>query len=189
MGASTGAFQTQIVFPDERVNTRQYATSVSIGRSVSPRFSWSATVTLLQDGTVGGRDLRDGAGISAGAGVLALYERRARPFLLLTGDAGVSSARATADDGRLRDWNAADLRAGVLVGKTFGEAVPYFTVRAFGGPVSWRLAGKDVYGGDRDHVTAGAGLTIRSGRDADFTAELLPFGERSATLGATWHFR
>ena len=53
---------------------------------------------------------------------------------------------------------AFDLRGGVTVGKTFAERwVPYASVRAFAGPVMWHRAGEDVTGGDRYHVTAGAG--------------------------------
>jgi len=43
-----------------------------------------------------------------------------------------------------------------------------------------------VVGGDRYHVTVGAGLVVRLPRDADLSAEVMPLGERSASLGFTW---
>ncbi len=51
----------------------------------------------------------------------------------------------------------------------------------------WHRAGAAVVGGDRYHVTAGAGLTVRLPGQVDVTAELMPLGEQSATVGVTLH--
>src|SRR5438309_12073459 len=104
VGASLGGFQTQIVFPNQRVRTRQLSTSLSIARSATPRFLWSVTASRLSGVDVERRPLLDGEALALGASVLAVYERRSRPFVAFTGSAGAAHARAIADDGRVRDW-------------------------------------------------------------------------------------
>lgn len=101
---------------------------------------------------------------------------------------GAAFARAPADDEMPHSWWAFDLRGGVTAGKTFaGRWVPYVSARGFGGPVFWRHAGDRVVGGDRYHVTLGAGLIMRLPRSVDVTLEAMPLGEHSAALGVTLH--
>ena len=138
--------------------------------------------------SIEGRDLAGGAAMGATLTWLAVYERPRRPFVGATASLSTALARATSDDGSSRLWSAWDLRAGVMVGKTLaGHVVPYAAARAFGGPVFWRRGGARVTGGDRYHVTAGAGLTVRLPHRLDLSVEVMPLGERSATAGATWH--
>jgi len=184
---SLGGFETDILFPGERVHTRQFSRSLSVGRAIDPRLSLQVGVSEIAGGEVAEGEVRGGWAASAGGSWLVLFERRERPFLVLTATASASSVRATADDGRIRTWTAGDARLGALAGKTFGTFVPYVAVRAFGGPVDWRLAGANALGTDRYHYSAGAGLTVRLDGGADLTVEAMPLGERSAVAGVTVH--
>lgn len=187
VGASSGGFDTDIVFDGEAVHTRQLAASASVGRAVTPRWGWTVTGSYVIDGTIEDRDIRNGGGLSAGASYLAVYERARRPFIAFTGNAGAARVRAVADDGRVRDWTASDVRVGLMSGKTIGRAVPYLAARAFSGPVFWHRDGASVAGGDARHVTAGAGISLRLPFAMDFTAEIMPLGEQSASAGLTLH--
>lgn len=187
VGASAGGFDTDIVFDGESVHTRQLAASASVGRTATPRWGWTVTGSYVIDGTVEDRDLRNGGALSAGISYLAVYEQARRPFVAFTGSAGAARVRAVADDGRVRDWTAGDVRVGLMSGKTIGRMVPFLAARAFGGPVSWHREGASVAGGDAHHVTAGAGISLRLPFAMDFTAEIMPLGETSAAAGLTLH--
>jgi hypothetical protein len=186
-GVSASGFETDIVFEGERVRTRQTAGSVSIGRAMSPGVAWSLTGSFVGGGEVEDRDVKSGGALSAGISYLSVYETPRRPWVAVTGSVGAARVRALADDGRVRDWTAGDVRIGGMTGKSFGPVVPYVAARAFGGPVNWRREGANVSGGDAHHVTAGAGFTIRLPGSIDFTAEVMPLGERSASAGLTIH--
>lgn len=186
-GAFSG-FSTQIKFDDARVPVEQFAATATVGHFSTPRLGWSLTAGGVLGGRIEDRDISGGATVSATLSWLPVYERPARPFVALTGTFGAAFARALADDGMTRSWTALDARGGVTVGKTFAERwVPYVAARAFGGPVFWHRAGGDVTGGDRYHVTAGAGLIVRLPRSLDVTLEGMPLGEQSAALGVTLH--
>ncbi len=188
LGVAVGAVRSTIVFAGARVGFTQEAVSVTVGRFASPRLGWSVGGSALVDGEVEGRDLHGGGALSATVSWLPVFERARRPFLAGSASAGLALARAVADDGATRSWLAGDLRVGAMAGKTLARRwVPYVAVRGFGGPVSWRRAGASVIGGDRYHVTAGAGLTVRLPGQLDLTGELMPLGEQTATVGLTLH--
>jgi hypothetical protein len=187
VGASASGFDTDIIFDGHAVHTRQFATSVSVGRSTTPRWSWAVTGSYVPDGTIENRDVIGGAALGVSASYLQLYERARRPFIAFSGSAGVAQVRAVADDGSVQQWTAGDVRAGVAAGKTFGPVVPYAAARVFGGPVFWHRGGASVVGGDSHHITLGGGLTVRLPASMDFTAEIMPLGERSFAAGLTVH--
>ena len=171
-----------------RVPVEQFATTATVGKFPTPRLGWSVTAGGVVGGQIDGRDVSGGATLVGTLSLLPVYERPNRPFVALTASVGTSYVRAMADDAMSHSWWAFDARVGVTVGKTFADRfVPYATARGFGGPVSWRLAGQDVTGGDRYHVTVGAGLIVRLPRSLDVTAEGMPLGEKSAALGVTLH--
>jgi hypothetical protein len=184
---TVSGFSTDIDFGATRLAVQQLATTASVGNFPSPRLGWSITAGGVVAGKIGDADISGGATASGTVSWLPVYERPSRPFVAISGSLGAGYARARVDQ-MTQTWWAFDARAGVVVGKTLAEHwVPYLAVRAFAGPVSWRLAGVEVTGADRYHVTAGAGLTVRLPRSLDLTAEGMPLGERSAALGLTLH--
>ena len=176
------------MFNGVRVPVEQVATTATVGKFSTPRFGWSVTAGGVIGGQIDGRDVSGGATFVGAVSFLPLYEGASRPFVALTGSLGVSYVRALGDNAMSQSWWAFDARGGVTIGKTFADRwVPYVTTRVFAGPVSWRLAGEDVTGGDRYHVTAGAGLIVRLPASLDVTLEGMPLGEKSAALGVTLH--
>ena len=86
-------------------------------------------------------------------------------------------------------YAAIDIRAGATVGWTLGEVFsPYLGLRAFGGPILWRVDGEDVHGTDKWHfqVPVGATLALPAGLSIFF--DWSPVGERAiwAGAGAAW---
>jgi len=186
------AMATTIVFGGASggdVALREAATTVTLGHFVSPRWGWSVTFGGVVDGSIDRRPLHGGGTLAVGASWLPVYERARRPFVGLAASVGTSLVHATADDGSIATWSAWDVRAGGMLGKTFADVlVPYVAARVFGGPVFWAHMGAGVVGGDRYHVTAGAGLTVRLPERLSLTVEGLPLGERSATAAVTARF-
>jgi len=171
-----------------RVPVEQVAASASLGHFGSPRLGWSVTAGGIVGGRIEDRDVSGGGTISGTLSWLPLYESASRPFVALTGSVSAAFVRALGDDEMTHSWLAFDARVGATVGKTFAERwVPYGAARVFAGPVSWRRGGEDVTGGDRYHVTVGAGLIVRLPRTVDVTVEVMPLGERSAAAGVTLH--
>ena len=176
------------MFHGVRVPVEQFATTATVGTFLTPRFGWSVTAGGVIGGQIDSRSVSGGATFVGTLSLLPLYEGGNRPFVALTGSLGGSYVRALGDDAMSHSWLAFDARGGVTIGKTFADRwVPYVTTRVFAGPVSWRLAGEDVTGGDRYHVTAGAGLIVRLPASLDVTLEGMPLGEKSAALGVTLH--
>ncbi len=174
---------------DQRVSVRETAVTATLGHFATPRFGWSATAGAIVAGAIEGRTIRGGATLGGSVSWLALYEGAARPFVGVSASLGTALIRGIADDGVVHSWSAWDLRGGAIVGKTFvRHLVPYAAARVFGGPVFWHHGGASVSGGDRYHVTAGLGLTIRLPARLDLTVEAMPLGEQSATAGLTAHF-
>jgi hypothetical protein len=166
-----------------------FTATASLGRFATPRWGWSASASGILDGEIEGRDLRGGGAIGGALTYLPVYERPTRPFVAVTGNASVALARAVADDSTTRSWTAVDVRLGAIVGKSFfdGALVLHVAARAFGGPVSWRRANEDVTGGDRYHVTAGAGVSWHASKRLSLSFEAMPLGEQSYAGGATWN--
>jgi hypothetical protein len=186
-GALSG-FSTQIKFNDVPVPVEQLAVTATLGHFGTPRLGWSVTAGGVVAGQIEGRDISGGGTAAGTLSWLPIYEGERRPFFALTGTFGTAFVRAPADDGMMHSWWANDFRGGLTVGKTLaGRWVPYASVRGFAGPVFWQRAGEAVTGGDRYHVTAGAGLIVRLPGSVDMTVEGMPLGERSAAFGLTLH--
>jgi hypothetical protein len=187
VSGTVSGFSTDIDFGATRLSVEQFATTATVGNFPSPRLGWSVTAGGVIAGKIGGADISGGATAAGAVSWLPVYERPNRPFVAVTASLGVGFARAPVDQ-MAHSWWAFDARGGVAVGKTLADHwVPYLAVRAFGGPVFWRVAGADVTGNDRYHVTLGAGLTVRLPRSLDVTLEGMPLGEQSAALGVTLH--
>ena len=180
---------SEIEFGKSRVPFTLRTATVSVGRFASPRAGWSLSASGILDGEIEERDISGGAGLGAAFTYLPLYETERRPFVAVTGNASAALARAVADDSTTRSWIAVDFRFGAMAGKSFfeGALVLHAAARAFGGPVMWRRANEDVTGGDRYHVTAGAGLTWHLNQRWTLSVEAMPLGEQTYAGGVSWN--
>tara|TARA_R110002096_G_scaffold436051_2_gene666279 strand:- start:23283 stop:23786 length:504 start_codon:yes stop_codon:yes gene_type:complete len=166
--------------------------SATLGYQVSTRWGVVGSVGGILGGTVNhGTDGDMGSGVVASISgtYLALFETEKRPFVLGTLTFGHSRTSAVSDDNLRYDWTAYDVRAGVMLGKTFAQRfVPFASARAFGGPVDWKLGGEDVIGSDKYHYTVGLGMNYQIPGKASLFAEVLGLGEKSASVGGSIAF-
>jgi hypothetical protein len=193
VGATGSGFRTTVVLDGNDVDLEEASVIASLGYHKGPRWGITGGIGAILGGTatVAGHDGDIGPGVIAeiSGSWLAAFEKRRRPFVMLSLSLGASTARAVADDDRRRRLTAGDIRAALLVGKSFGRRlVPYVAARAFAGPVYWRIGGASVVGGDAHHYTVGGGLTVRLPARLDLIAEILPLGEQSATAGLTYRY-
>lgn len=115
--------------------------------------------------------------------------KRDDAFLIASGAIAASGTATRDAAGTTEDMFAFDLRASVIGGKTFFDVLsPYLVVRAFGGPVLWKLRGEDQFGGDKYHFQVGAGLVVALPERFDVFAEGVPLGERAAVAGIGYSF-
>lgn len=163
--------------------------TASFGRFATPRAGWLVSASGILDGEIEDRDVSGGGALGAAFTYLPVYEKELRPFVALTGNASAALARAVADDSTTRSWIAVDFRFGAMVGKSLidNTLVVHVAARVFGGPVRWRRANEDVTGGDRYHVTAGAGLSWHVSQQLSLSVEAMPLGEQTYAGGASWN--
>jgi hypothetical protein len=183
VGVAGGAMRTEIGFDDVEADLAQSTITALLGWHPAARLGLDLGVGAVLGSTleIAGADTDFDPGVlgTLTGSWLAVTEGEARPFVMLSLTA--SALTMTADGERL---TALDLRAGVMLGKTFGERfTPYAVARAFGGPVSWTLAGEEVTGSDQHHYTVGAGASLRLPKRLDVFVEGSPLGERSLNLG------
>jgi hypothetical protein len=170
---------------DQRFNITQFASTVTLGYAKASQLSFSGSLGVVFDGSInamsatsnadGSNDI--GAGIVGSVGVAKQWAFADRGFI--TGTVGFAMSRTTAAATSLI---AADLRLGAMVGYSLGPVSPYALVRAFGGPVSWRIDQKDVRGTDIHHYQLGAGLSANLWRGASALLDLSALGERAGSL-------
>jgi hypothetical protein len=191
-GVSVSGFSTTILFGQSRVDLAEQSVVGSLGYHANPRWGITGALGAVLDGsaTTAASHGDVGAGVvgSLTGSWLPLYEGPRRPFLLLSLSLGASRTTAVSDDGQRHPLTAGDARVAALVGKSFGPVVPFLAARAFGGPVSWRLAGAPVAGGDAHHYAVGAGFSLRLPARLELFAEAMPLGERSATGGLSFRY-
>jgi hypothetical protein len=194
-GVSAGALRTRISF-DSGPDT-YFDEQVVVG-SFGRRLGDVVSLRLGAGAIVGGRlvdhglhyDLSPGWLVSATAAREWLGSSAQGWFVSTAVVIGVSGAHTTnAIDGRA-SLVAQDNRLSVVAGKTIaGVWSPYFTARAFGGPVFWRRGGQDVVGGDQHHYGIGAGGSFTIRGLVDVVGEATLIGEKTFTLGASFSFR
>lgn len=127
----------------------------------------------------------------SGAMSWRLLEARGNlPFLLFSATLGLSGASTrlvtpVEDPAPEASLYAFDIRAGLLVGKTFWDALsPYAALRLFGGPIFWERRGESTVGTDLRHFQLAVGMSSALPLGVDLFAEIAPLGERAVTVGA-----
>ncbi len=161
----------------------------SVGAAFELRRSPALTIQLAAGSPVGGHldvagnrhAIGPGVLLAAGASYRLVDGAGAAPFVVASGALGASTFSTDGPAGERSRMSAGDLRAGLVVGKTFFDVVsPYVAVRGFFGPVSWRArvagAPKDLDGGDAHHYQLGGGF-VTGHRGVDLAVEVMPLGE------------
>jgi hypothetical protein len=111
----------------------------------------------------------------------------AAPLVMGTLSAGVSRAHTTTSaPSEATVLTAVDVRAGAMIGKTLpvlgGSTTPYAALRAFGGPVFWRVDERPVTGTDKYHYQPAVGAVIAIA-PVDVFVEWAFAGERAISAG------
>jgi hypothetical protein len=165
--------------------------------SLSYRLSDAISLQVGAGATLGGRFVFrqdrftfDPGWIASVAGTYRVYGKtRSDPFVIIGGAVAASGAATRDAAGATEDMFAFDLRISAIAGKTFFDILsPYVALRAFGGPILWKYRGEDQVGGDKYHFQVGAGLLVALPGKFDAFAEVVPLGERAATLGLGYSF-
>jgi hypothetical protein len=148
-----------------------------------------STLQIGSGGVAGGRldaaehnAVRPGWLAFASTGYRFVAEDGAVPFVLGSASIGAASSRTASGQGESAHLVSIDVRAGVVVGKTFGPASPYVAARVFGGPVYWTERGKDLTGTDLYHYQPAVGLVLRRAL-FDLFVEWAFAGERAVSAG------
>ena len=156
-------------------------------------WSFRAALGLLIDGTLEGNEMPGTHDL--GPGLLGAFSVAKQWTLgdgqwFIAGSATLSAVRAsTREMGATAEpsFTAADLRLGVMAGRTFAKIwKPYITGRAFGGPVFWTVAGDSVSGTDTHHYQLGAGLSVATSFGMTVVLDVSALGEQSGSLGVGW---
>jgi hypothetical protein len=194
VAAGYGVFATDLSFASgaDAYIERRAATA-----SLSYRLSDTLSAQLGLGATLGGRFVfrqdrltLDPGWIVSLAGSWRVYGKGpSDPFVIVSGAAAASGGATRDAAGETADLFAFDLRISAIAGKTFFNVLsPYIALRAFGGPVLWKHRGEDQFGGDKYHFQIGAGLLVALPGRFDAFAEVVPVGERAATLGIGYSF-
>jgi hypothetical protein len=182
--------RTHVKFDEGTFELTEQAATAFAGYSMASGWSIRVSLGALLDGTLAGDSTHDlHTGVVGAVGVARQWTL-GDGYWFINGSAGVSIAATSThemgatDDPRLI---AGDVRVGVMAGRTFAQIwSPYVLARAFGGPVSWTLAGNDTVGSDTRHFQLGVGLSIATELGLTIVADISLLGEQAASLGVSW---
>jgi hypothetical protein len=177
---------------DEDASVRRRVVSLGIERRLGDRWAIQAGAGASLGGDLGVGDVRydlaPGWVASLGCSWRILAGEGMDPFLLAALGISVGSALARGPTDEAA-FTASDARLSLTAGKVFWQGLaPYAVVRVFGGPVFWRRHDESITGTDKYHVQLGLGLLATAGGRTGAFFELIPLGERSASLGANLAF-
>jgi hypothetical protein len=194
VAAAYSVFATDLVFTS---GTDAFVERRAATASFSYRVSDTISVQAGVGATLGGRFVFGQERFSFDPGWIAsvaatwkvIGKERNDPFLIAGGAVAASGAATRDARDVTENMYAFDFRASVIGGKTFFDVLsPYLVVRAFGGPILWKLRGEDLSGTDKYHVQVGAGLVVALPAGVDVFAEGVPLGERAAVAGVGYSF-
>jgi hypothetical protein len=196
VGANLGGFSSTVKLSGHDVDIREAATTVTLDAHVSDRVVVQGGLGAILAGRLeveGTRhDVLPGWIVAGAVAYRAFDGGGAAPFVLLSASVGYAATHTKQQDvvdAPTASLTSVDVRVGVAIGWTIAEVLsPYLAARAFGGPVTWSLAGQSVSGGDRYHYQIGAGVAVRMGDRFDAYVEAAPLGEKRASLGVGYSF-
>jgi hypothetical protein len=159
------------------VDIEQYAALVTVTQARPSRWSFSASLGTIVDGTLETAGMRH----DIAPGIVGSFGT-SRGWLsgpwFVTGSMSLGVSRVTAGPALV----AVDGRIGAVAGRRVGPVGAYALARAFGGPVLWQIDGTDVAGGDAHHYQLGVGANAARG-SWSVVLDLAVVGERGASLG------
>jgi len=193
---TAGYAWTDLIFGgDVTVPIERRAVVGTIERRLGARWTLQLGAGGILWGSLLAKGVRHHFGPGFSASLATSYRLRdgrdGYPFVLLGGSLAFAYARTydERDSATKTPYSAGDIRLSAVVGKTFFDAMsPYVVARAFGGPIFWRIEGKDITGTDRYHFQAGLGLSVSARQGLDAFAEVIPVGEKSVSCGLGFSF-
>ena len=171
---------------------RQRMVDMTASIRLPERVRLVLSLGVLADGDLAyqGRAFRLETGVRAGVQVVwrALVPDGGVPFIDIGGAFAVAHTNTVnaASNPVEHDepWTTLDMRASVSLGWSIGGVFnPYVAVRAFGGPVLWRVDGADISGTDRTHVQTVVGASVVLPPGVTLCADWSFFGERAIWVG------
>lgn len=195
MGLSYGFSDTRLLFVGgDRFRFRQWASAASFLATLPDGLVLGASVGALMGGLAEGSAdrwvIEPGLVWALTVGRRWFGTEAKIPFLLMVGTISGSSTRTRRlSDGQGAPLHAFDGKIDLSVGWTLGEAwSPYLAVRAFGGPVVWRIDGQTLIGSDLYHVSLAAGFNLSLSNRVSLYFDGAFVGMRSLGGGASLRF-
>jgi hypothetical protein len=177
---------------DSTFELSEQAATAFAGYATPTGLSVRATLGAIVDGglddgvMLGEHDMRPG--VVAGIGIARQWTfGDGRWFVTGSGSVSVAVA-STHEIGATDDprFVAGDVRVGAIAGRTFARIwSPYVLGRAFGGPVWWTVAGRDVSGTDTRHFQLGGGLSVATTKGLTLVVDVSAIGEQAASFGVS----
>lgn len=167
--------------------------SASLRRTTARGWSLGGGVGVLAAGDLifEGRRHRYRPGVAANFSAgRELLGAQARPLFLTIGYAGaVTLAPTRSPTGKDELYAAVDLSASIALGLTVGNVwSPYFSGRAFGGPVWFTAVDRLIPGHDPDHHSMGLGSVFTLPKNFEIGVDVSVVGARGATAQAGFGF-
>ena len=177
---------------DSTYDVNEQAATAFGGYATPSGWSFRIAVGALVDGDVDGNEMPGAHDLKPGfVGAFAVARQitlGAEDEWFITPSAAISVlAASTHEAGAATDpsFVAGDIRLGAVAGRTFATIwKPYLLARAFGGPVSWTVAGESVTGTDTHHYQLGAGLTVATEFGLTVVVDVAALGEQAVSLAA-----
>lgn len=175
-------FSNNTELPQER-----NAAIVTLDKQIDDRRVFQIAMGTFLIGNTGTQRMNPGTLVAASLAWRVLDQKDfGYPFILMTMTLASLTGSSQRPDGGHQGYAAFDFRYGIVVGTRIplGRAalLPYGVVRLFGGPIFWKIDGKDVLGTDAYKHQLGGGATVTFDR-FDIFIEAIGVGERSMAAG------
>ncbi len=156
---------------------------------INERFTFRGALGIILDGTLTPKEktkqnVDPGGMVSVGLEYIVFVGDGIMPFIDLSSNFSVSFTKTQALIKEIKtNYLASDLRFGARAGWNInGYIFPYLSTRVFGGPVNWKMDGKDVTGSDIHHYQLAIGTAVRV-NDFSIYGEWAGIGERALSVG------
>ena len=168
LGLGVGSLSSTLRFDDEsEVDIKMHTIAVSGGIPFSERWTMRVVLGMIFDGELDpemGPDysVKPGGFASIGLDYSAVTGNGYKPYIDLSLVIGASMTEIeNSNDKNKTDYVSSDLRLGVRSSWNVKNFLfPFAAARVFGGPVMWKIDGKDVTGSDIYHYQIAIGSAL-----------------------------